>query len=932
LYSRIKIIIIMMSFVYRIFLLVCIASLWFSLSSYEAGAAVSRRSATGASFGNGNCGNCHMGGSYGTVNVTIQDFEVGTTTAVTAYKAGKTYDAKLSISSTTAAPFYGFQMVSVNAANAQAGTWSGFPTNVKGTLLAARTYVEQSVKLTANSYKITWTAPAAGTGAVKFYACGNALDGSGDESGDNAGVANITLNESVVAACTSATVSTTATNAACANSATGTATVTPTGGAAPYTYLWSNGATTQTVGNLLAGSYTVTVTEGGGCKTPSNAVVVGTNTLMATLTPSGSTTLCGGGSVNLTASGGTSYLWSTGATTATLANITTAGTYSVTVTNGACSATASQVVTVTQPPTASIATSGSTTLCGGGSMTLTASGGTAYLWSTGATTAILSNITAAGTYTVTVTNGGCSATASKVISAGTVGTATITPSGSTALCAGSSVNLTASGGTSYRWSTGATTATLSNITTAGTYSVTVTNGTCTATASQVVTLSNTGTATITPSGSTNLCAGGSVNLTASGGTAYRWSTGGTTATLPNITTAGTYSVTVTNGTCTASATQVVTMNPMPTAAINASGSVLFCQGGNVSLTASGGSTYLWATGGTTATLPNITNSGTYSVTVSNGACTATSSKVVTVLAAPMASIAASNPLLCQGSSVNLTASGGAFYTWSNGSSLATLNVTTAGTYAVTVSNGSCTSTASKTLVVSPSPTASIAASGATTFCQGGNVTLTASGGTTYLWSNSATTAGTLVSTAGTYTVSVTNNGCTGTTTKAITTIPAPSVRLNSTAANGTGGTATAIATGGQPPYIYDWSNNATNYTLIGLSAGTYFVTVTDANGCKAEGSVEVAVRTSNHDLTGNLPLTISPIPNDGHFLLSLELPSEQTINVEIYNMVGQKVDKTTLYGKSIAARINVSHLAMGQYLVKVNTESGVSTKWMMISK
>jgi hypothetical protein len=849
-----------MKFVYKIFLLLCVTSLWFSLSSYESGAAANRRSATGAPFGNGNCGSCHNGGTYGTVNVSVQIFEVGTTTAVTAYTGGKTYDAKLSITSTTAAPFYAFQMVSVNAANAQAGTWSGFPTNVKGTLLAARTYVEQSVKLTASSYKMTWVAPAAGTGAVKFYACGNAVDASGDETGDNTGVTTVTLNEQTVVACTSATVTSSSVNAACVGSATGSAMVTPSGGRAPYIYLWSNGATTQTASNLVAGSYTVTVTEGGGCKTPVSAITVGANAITAAITPSGSTALCTGGSVNLTASGGTSYLWSTGATTATLSNITAAGTYAVTATTGTCTAIASQAVTVAPL------------------------------------------------------------------------VATITPSGPTTFCPGGSVTLTATGGTTYKWSTGATGATLSNVITGGTYAVTATSGTCTATASQIVTVSNTATANIVASGATAMCSGGSVNLTATGGGTYKWSTGTTTATLSNVTTAGTYSVTVTNGTCTATASKVITMTPSPIASITASGATAFCQGGSVDLTASGGTTYTWSTGGTTATLSNILTSGTYAVTVANGACTATGSKIITVLPAPVAAIAASSAQLCQGSNVNLTASGGAFYTWSNGSNAATISATTAGTYAVTVSNGSCTGTASKTLVVSPTPTASIVASGPTSFCQGGSVTLTGAGGATYLWSNGATTASTIVSTAGTYTVSVTNNGCVGTTSKAITTIPAPSVSLTSTPSYGTNGMATATVTGGTPPYLYDWSNNATNFTLIGLKAGTYFVTVTDANGCTGEGSVVVGISTAVNDLNAQFPVSISPIPNDGHFILTLELPTEQNVHVDVFNMVGQKVDKKVLYGKSISERMDVSNLPSGQYLVRINTESGIATRWMMLAK
>jgi SprB repeat len=334
----------MMKLVYRTFLLLCVTSVWFTLSSYEGGAAAKNKSLTGAPFGTGTCGNCHSGGSFGTVTVAIQIFEVGTSTVVTAYTAGKAYDAKLTINATTAPPLYGFQMVAVNAANTQAGAWSGFPTNVNAKTVAARIYVEQKLALTANVNSMTWVAPIAGTGTVKFYACGNAVDGTGDEANDNIGITNLALPEAAPV-CTSATITTASTNALCASSPTGSATVTPTGGTLPYTYLWSNGAITQTVSNLLAGNYTVTVTEGGGCTTPSSVITVGANIFSTSITASGPTALCGGNSVNLTASGGTSYTWSTGANTATLSGVTAAATYSVTATNSTCSATASKIVT-----------------------------------------------------------------------------------------------------------------------------------------------------------------------------------------------------------------------------------------------------------------------------------------------------------------------------------------------------------------------------------------------------------------------------------------------------------------------------------------------------------------------------------------------------------------------------------------------------------
>jgi Secretion system C-terminal sorting domain len=638
----------------------------------------------------------------------------------------------------------------------------------------------------------------------------------------------------------------------------------------------------------------------------------------------------------LTASGGTSYAWSNGTTTASLSNVTANGTYTVTVSNNGCTSTASKVVSVTPLPVAAITASGTTALCAGGSVSLTASGGTNYAWSNGVFGATLQNLTTGGNYTVTVSNGSCTSVAAKNITVSPVPVATITASGATTFCQGSSVNLTASGGTIYNWSNGATTATLSNITTAGKYTVTVSNGNCTATAVQNIAVSSTPIAAITASGATAFCQGGSVNLTASGGTNYAWSNGATTATISNITTSGSYVVTISNGNCTTTGTQNVTITPLPVAKITASGLTTFCTGGSVNLTASGGTAYAWSNGATTAKLSNVNTAATYTVTVSDGACKVNTSLAIVVNIAPPANITASGATaLCTGGSVSLTASGGVSYLWSTGATTATLtNLAASNNYIVTVtgSNG-CKSTATQSITMNPMPTATITASGPITTCEGSGLTLTATGGTAYAWSTGATTATiSNLTISNMYVVTVTNGGCSATAIQPVTVMPAPSVVMTSTASNGTNGTATAKATGGKPPYIYDWNNNATNYTLIGLDAGIYTVTVTDANGCTKTAEIEVSVYTKTNDVAESIKFNINPVPNDGHFTLKLELPSPQTIHIGIYSLIGQKMVHKILKGQSISEPIDISQLNNGQYLVTVNTDSGVATKWIVVNK
>src|SRR5690606_12539735 len=129
---------------------------------------------------------------------------------------------------------------------------------------------------------------------------------------------------------------------------------------------------------------------------------------------SGDLSICNGESTTLTASGGGTYLWSTGSTNASITvSPSSTTTYSVTVTNaGGCTDTESAMVTVSNAPNAGI--SGDLSICNGESTTLTASGGGTYLWSTGSTNASITvSPSSTTTYSVTVTNaGGCTDTES----------------------------------------------------------------------------------------------------------------------------------------------------------------------------------------------------------------------------------------------------------------------------------------------------------------------------------------------------------------------------------------------------------------------------------------------------------------------------------------------------------------------------------------
>ncbi len=240
------------------------------------------------------------------------------------------------------------------------------------------------------------------------------------------------------------------------------------------------------ISGLMAGSYSISI-DAAGCT--SNTLVQGLTDPSAPATPtvssSGATTFCSGGSVSLTSSSATGNQWflngtpisgATGQTYVAMAS----GDYTVNTTAGACTSSTSSSTTVTVNPNPSapiVTTSGSTAICAGNSVILTSSQATGNLWSDGQMTSSIS-VSTAGIYTVTYTDAnGCSATTSGVeVTVNPLPSApTISTSGPTTFCAGGSVDLISSNLTGNQWSTNATTNVIT-VSNSGNYTVTYTDG------------------------------------------------------------------------------------------------------------------------------------------------------------------------------------------------------------------------------------------------------------------------------------------------------------------------------------------------------------------------------------------------------------------------------------------------------------------------
>jgi gliding motility-associated-like protein len=405
------------------------------------------------------------------------------------------------------------------------------------------------------------------------------------------------------------TANTSGTTPANCGSSNGTASVTASGGTGALTYSWApSGGTNATANNLVAGSYTCTVTDANGCSKTTIASV--SNTGGPTSTIASTSPKCNGGTGSAIASittgtGPFSYTWTPACThfDSSATNLS-AGTYTCTVTdkNGCIT---NDTVTINQP----IAITGTTNItnasCGAsnGSVILTASGGTGaftYSWNSGQTTSSVNNLPA-GSYTCTVTDAnGCPKQITALIN--NIGAPTITTSQNNEQCFGDnngSATVNASGGTSpytYSWSpSGGTNATATNLG-AGTYTCVITDSKGCITDDTVKINQPTAlTSTVTPVAAS--CGKpGTATVAPNGGTGpytYSWSpTGGTGATASGLA-AGNYTCTVTdaNG-CKQLLNTAITGNAGPIVSI--SSDTIINSGASVNIFATGGGTYLWS--------------------------------------------------------------------------------------------------------------------------------------------------------------------------------------------------------------------------------------------------------------------------------------------------------------------------------------------------
>ena len=667
----------------------------------------------------------------------------------------------------------------------------------------------------------------------------------------------------------------------CNGGSDGTVMANVSGGTAPYTYSWDNGQTTDSVYNLSAGDYNVTITDYNGCSSTITATIYEPVTLNSSITGSNNVSCNGGsnGSAVVSASGGTapySYLWDNGQSNSYISSLS-AGDYNVTVTDvNGCNT--NSIITILEPVVLSSSViSLSDVSCNGGSngsAVISANGGIipyTYQWDNGQVGDSLSNLSA-GNYNVVITDSnGCISANTITVSEPSLLVSSVSNI-SNVSCNGFSdgfATVSVSGGTapySYSWDNGQTSNTAIGLM-AGNYNISITdlNG-CSSTSTATITEPIILTSSITSTNDVSCNGGsdGSAVVSASGGTApytYLWTNGDTNETSIGLS-IGTQNVIITDINGCSSISSAIINEPVPLLSSIIDSNDVSCNGGSdgsAIVSASGGTapyTYLWSNGQTGDSTTGL-GSGTYSVTVTDlNGCSSTISTNITEPAALVSSITDSNDVSCNGGSdgfASVSVSGGIApytYLWDNGETNASAFSLNVGIHNVIITDANGCTTTSDVNITEPIILTSSITSINDVSCNGGSdgtVMANVSGGTapyTYLWDNGQTTDSVYNLSAGDYNVTITDyNGCSSTITATINepvTLNSSITGSNNVSCNGgSNGSAVVSASGGTAPYSYLWDNGQSNSYISSLSAGDYNVTVTDVNGCNTNSIVTI---------------------------------------------------------------------------------------------
>lgn len=532
---------------------------------------------------------------------------------------------------------------------------------------------------------------------------------------------------------------------------------------------------------------------------------------------------------------GETYLWQDGSTQAAFV-APGPGVYFAEVTfPAAANCVIRDTIEVLSVPDFAVPLPGDTTLCDSETLLLdvtSAVAGTQYLWQDSSQMGTFL-VDSAGVYKVEISFENCSIQDS--INIIYRAQPMVDLGADVLLCADEDITLNANlTADNFLWSDGSTGSSLF-VDQAGTYWLEASNDRCSDRDSIVVSYANEITNFLGPD--QDLCQGTSLVLRSNLlGATYVWQDGSTLDSLV-VSQGGTYIATAQIGSCEANDT--ITINELPLATFDLGPDLELCEGTMATVDGTStlaGATYQWEDGSTNP-MRTIDTAGTYILTSSLNGCSF--QDTVTVILNPVPSVdLGADQTLCNGQTTLLDAGNpGATFSWSDGSTAATLAVDSAGTYAVTVTLGTCTDTDTISISYDPIPVFDLGED--QDICEGTSATLdgtAALAGANYTWEDGNINPVRMVSTAGTYVLEASLNGCFFADTVTVNVNPLPIVDLGLAPNLCEGDTFQLDAV--NPGASYEWNDGSTNRTLDVTTAGTYSVQV-NANNCISSDTIEL---------------------------------------------------------------------------------------------
>jgi PKD repeat protein len=723
-----------------------------------------------------------------------------------------------------------------------------------------------------------------------------------------------------------------------------------------------------------AGVYSIEFSNSCGTIVSANtiSIIVNSAPTPSIISANGSTTICSGSSIELSVAPqvGVNYQWkidglNTGTNSATL-TANAAGIFSVELSNNCGTVVSTNTISATiesAPIVAIISANGNTTFCSGSSLELSVpfQAGVNYQWkqngSNIGTNSEIINATTSGIYTVEISNNCGTVTSGNSINV-TVenlpNSTAIIALGATTFCSGNSVNLTSplQTGINYQWKLdGNNVGTNTNTFTAsqaGTFTLEIFNSCTTLVSSNSITVNLNfapQSQTINPNGATTICSGSFVELSVLNlpFTNYQWKLNGnnigTNSSSINANSEGLYTVELSNNCGTTTSSNSIQVNvTVVNANVNVNGPTSFCNGGSVSLSANSGTSYLWSNSSTNQSI-SVTQTGSYTVSVTNNNCSATSEPIfINVLNVIPPTISASATEICNGTQAIISSSTQTeyqSYNWSNGLNGNTINVSSAGTYFVTVtSTNGCTSISNSVNISIVGPSAPLLSfTGTNIFCEGGSVTLNSStplGNSWYL--NGIQIVGasgsSLIATqTGNYTTQISGQGC-----NAISNVipvivnPLPTATAGITSQN-IGAVTFANNSTNYSTSVWNFGDNTPNSSITNpfhqyLADGTYNVVLTVTNSCGST-STEITVTvlgTAIEELESQTNFAIYPNPFQSNITLSNTNSNYLVGIVTIFDATGKTISYESLnIGPGNNLQMNVENLAKGIYFIEVKT-------------